>query len=173
MKPATRVVVATSGDAHTEYVAETLAASLVGSVCIALDGSLGAGKTCFVRGLAKGLGIEPTQVCSPSFVYLVEYEGGRTPLVHADLYRLSETPETEAAAVFASIGLTAALAGPGITAVEWWKHYVGPTPQRLVNVEFSIESAEDRRIDFRFSGADLEHCADVLRRLDLAGTREP
>jgi tRNA threonylcarbamoyladenosine biosynthesis protein TsaE len=56
---------------------------------VALTGDLGAGKTAFVRGLARGLSLDPGEVSSPTFALVHEYRGGRLPLFHVDLYRLS------------------------------------------------------------------------------------
>jgi tRNA threonylcarbamoyladenosine biosynthesis protein TsaE len=93
-------------------VAEALGAALSGGEVVLLSGELGAGKTAFVRGLARGLGADPEEVTSPSFVLLTEYRG-RLVLHHADLYRLrGDGDEGE-------IGLDE-LPGPGgVLAVEW------------------------------------------------------
>jgi tRNA threonylcarbamoyladenosine biosynthesis protein TsaE len=76
-----------------------------------LHGDLGAGKTAFVRGLAAGLGANPDDVSSPTFV-LIQYYKGRTPLVHVDLYRL------DTAAAVDDLGLEE-LASGGVVAIEW------------------------------------------------------
>jgi tRNA threonylcarbamoyladenosine biosynthesis protein TsaE len=85
---------------------------------VALEGGLGAGKTAFVRGLAEGLGIDPAEVASPTFVIASEYAanaGGGPPvtLVHADLYRVERVAELEAA------GLLEWLEPGQVVAVEW------------------------------------------------------
>jgi len=97
---------------ETEAVGETLGRAASGGELIGLVGELGAGKTCFVRGLARGLGIDPERVHSPSFTIATEYPGGRLPLVHVDLYRL-EAPTDDGF-------LRDVLYGPGVVAVEWF-----------------------------------------------------
>jgi tRNA threonylcarbamoyladenosine biosynthesis protein TsaE len=93
-------------------VAEAMGAAFTGGEVVLLSGELGAGKTAFVRGLARGLGADPEEVTSPSFILLTAYPG-RLVLHHADLYRLrGDGDERE-------IGLEE-LPGPGgVLAVEW------------------------------------------------------
>ncbi len=155
------------GAQDTEALAEKLAPHLPADVTLGLRGPLGAGKTCFVRGLAKGLGIDPRQVASPTFVYLVDYGAGDgRGLHHGDLYRLGEVPEEAREEVFESIGLLDAVLGPDQAVVEWWEYYRGPAPGCLVDVEFVIENAEDRAITLTFTGAGLEAAARSLGESD-------
>ncbi len=77
-----------------------------------LDGELGVGKTVFTKGFAQGLGIsEP--VTSPTFTIIQEYQEGRLPLYHFDVYRLSDASELEA------LGYEEYFFGSGVTLVEW------------------------------------------------------
>jgi len=101
-------------------------------------------------------------------VYLVEYQGGQQRLVHADLYRLEDLPCDQTGRVFESIGLGEAIDSDAVTVVEWWRHYRGPQPQRLVNVEFSIDSIEDRTIRLDLVGGRLEACGEFLRECTRA-----
>lgn len=73
---------------ETEALGQRLGATARGGEVLALVGELGAGKTCLVRGVARGLGANPDEVASPSFVLATEYRGGRLSLHHLDLYRL-------------------------------------------------------------------------------------
>lgn len=102
----------THSAAETEALGERLATRLTGGEVIAYTGDLGAGKTAFTRGLARGLGITD-RVTSPTFTIVNEYEGGRLPLFHFDMYRLSSSDELY------DIGWEDYLARGGVCAVEW------------------------------------------------------
>lgn len=86
---------------------------------IALDGELGAGKTQFVRGLAEGMGLDPTQVSSPTFVFMHEYEpdpetdADGPVLVHIDAYRITGPDD------LATLGFDHEILADAVTAVEW------------------------------------------------------
>ena len=82
----------TNSQEETENLGARLAAGLMSGAVIAFTGDLGAGKTAFTRGLARGLGI-PDRVTSPTFTIVNEYEGGRLPLFHFDMYRLGSSDE--------------------------------------------------------------------------------
>ena len=77
---------------ETELLGEKLAKKLMGGEILAYRGDLGAGKTAFTRGLARGLGISD-RVTSPTYTIVNEYEGGRLPLFHFDMYRLGSSDE--------------------------------------------------------------------------------
>jgi tRNA threonylcarbamoyladenosine biosynthesis protein TsaE len=80
---------------------------------VGLVGDLGAGKTELVRGIADGLGVEKSQVASPTFAIVYPYEGGRLPLFHADLYRVADFDELYAT------GFLDLLGAGGAMVVEW------------------------------------------------------
>ncbi len=127
--------------AETERAAQDLAAGFTGGEVVLLFGELGAGKTTFVRGLARGVGADPEEVASPTFVLLTSYPG-RLTLHHADLYRLRGDGDE------AELGLEE-LPGPaGVLAVEW--------PERLGHIGWP--------------GAwrvDLEHAGEDQRRITI------
>ena len=102
----------THSESETETVGEALAATLSPGTVIAFTGDLGAGKTAFTRGLARGLGIGE-RVTSPTFTIVNEYEGGRLPLFHFDMYRLESSEE------LFDIGWGDYLRRGGVCAVEW------------------------------------------------------
>ena len=82
------IVHTTESEEQTSAVARELAGGLAAGDVVLLEGNLGAGKTAFVRGLADGLGIDISEVSSPTFTLVHEYRGGRLTLYHVDLYRL-------------------------------------------------------------------------------------
>ncbi len=129
----------TDSEAETEAVAAALAAGFQGGELVLLSGELGAGKTAFVRGLARGLGADPEQVGSPTFVLLTAYPG-RLTLHHADLYRLrGDGDERE-------LGLED-LPGPGgVLAVEWAERLSRPAWGRAYRVRLEHGGQERRRI---------------------------
>lgn len=97
---------------ETEALGAALAKLLWPGAVVAFTGDLGAGKTAFVRGMAQGLGVAG-RVTSPTFTIVNEYEGGRLPLFHFDMYRLSCSDELY------DIGWEDYLARGGVCAVEW------------------------------------------------------
>ena len=108
---------------------------------IALSGDLGAGKTQFVRGLARGLGVT-TRVHSPTFTLVNEYAGGRLKLFHLDLYRL-ETREQ-----ILSAGIEEFLSPDGVAVIEWFERIAdsGLRIPDLKMVSIEIVSETERKI---------------------------
>ena len=157
-----RLSTRTCGEAETEALARRVGERVPDGTVLGLVGPLGSGKTCFVRGLAAGLRIDAAEVTSPTFVYLVDYSGGRLPLRHADLYRLTDLSPEAAANAYEGIGLYDALAAPGVTVVEWWDSYVGPQVDTLIVVEFVVETVDRRALTLTFSGAAVEALARAL-----------
>lgn len=102
----------TASEEETRAVAREFAATLKSGDVLLLAGDLGAGKTTFVKGLAAGLGIDPSEVSSPTFTLLHEYRGGRLTLYHADLYRLDKTATED-------LGLEETGVRDGVLAIEW------------------------------------------------------
>lgn len=102
----------TNSESETEDLGARLGARLEPGAVVAFAGGLGAGKTAFTRGLARGLGIEE-RVTSPTFTIVNEYAGGRLPLFHFDMYRLGSSEE------LFDIGWEDYLSRGGVCAVEW------------------------------------------------------
>lgn len=109
---------------------------------ILLSGNLGSGKTVFVRGLAKAMGVK-RPVKSPSFVLIQEYQGAKANLVHADLYRLDKAPDLE------GIGLSEYLENPkNIVAIEWAEKLppAWPIPAKTLTLSFHPGRTNNRRV---------------------------
>ncbi|TAN64016.1 tRNA (adenosine(37)-N6)-threonylcarbamoyltransferase complex ATPase subunit type 1 TsaE [bacterium] len=102
----------TASPEATEALGEALSKGFKSGDVIALIGELGAGKTCFVRGAAKGIGAV-SRVKSPSFTLVNIYEGGKFALYHLDLYRLSNADE------FYNAGLEEYVYARGVCVIEW------------------------------------------------------
>ena len=113
--------------AETEALGQRLAAALSPGAVVAYQGGLGMGKTAFTRGLAQGLGYSG-RVTSPTFTIVNEYEGGRLPLFHFDMYRLADED-----ALF-DIGWEDYLDRGGICAVEWSEQVAEAMPADTVYV---------------------------------------
>ena len=130
--------VVTAGAAETERLGEALAAVLAEDDVVYLEGDLGAGKTTFVRGLARGLGASEREVASPTFALLHEYGAdGRLRLRHLDLYRLPDDPRQ-----LEVLGFPDAFAGAPVC-VEWPRAGIhGLLPATW---EVRIEALEDER----------------------------
>ena len=132
---------------ETEALGERLGAGLRGGEVIAYTGDLGAGKTAFTRGLARGLGITG-RVTSPTFTIVNEYEGGRLPLFHFDMYRLSSSDELY------DIGWEDYLARGGVCAVEWSEIVADVLEPDTIRVDIQHRGGDERAITI--TGVDLE-----------------
>jgi len=123
---------------ETRALAAEIAGELRPGTVIALHGDLGAGKTCFIQGLAEALGIDEP-VNSPTYTILGEYQG-RMPLHHIDLYRLSGPAEV------LGLGLEEYFEAGGITAIEWAERAEGLLPPDLLHVRIATDEATDARM---------------------------
>jgi tRNA threonylcarbamoyladenosine biosynthesis protein TsaE len=133
--------VETHSEAETQRLGREFATSLAPCSVILLSGELGAGKTAFVRGMAEGLGVPPSEVTSPTFTIIQEYRGGRLCVYHVDLYRLTPVEVDD-------LGLDDLVAEGGVTAIEW--------PERLPRpIEHAIR-------------VDLRHVDDSIRSITIA-----
>ena len=129
----------TKSEAETEALGARLAEQLEPGGVVAFTGDLGAGKTAFTRGLARGLGI-PDRVTSPTFAIVNEYEGGRLPLFHFDMYRLGSSEE------LFGIGWEDYLARGGVCAVEWSENVEDALEEDAVRVDIRRGDGEDWRV---------------------------
>lgn len=128
----------TESEDETQAVARELAATLQAGDVVLLSGTLGAGKTAFVRGLAAGLGIDPGEVFSPTFTLVHEYRGGRITLYHVDLYRLDKAATDDLG--LEEIGVT-----DGVLAIEWPDRLTHALPG-AIPVQIDVTGEHTRRI---------------------------
>ena len=139
----------TNSPEETERVGAALGKILYPGAVLAYRGDLGAGKTAFTRGLARGLGCRE-QVTSPTYTIVNEYLGGRLPLFHFDMYRLRSADD------LFDIGWEDYLERQGVCAVEWSEN-VADALEDAITVNIEKTGEESRRITVEGSGllADL------------------
>ncbi|WP_191379810.1 tRNA (adenosine(37)-N6)-threonylcarbamoyltransferase complex ATPase subunit type 1 TsaE [uncultured Flavonifractor sp.] len=123
----------------TEDIGARLAEQLEPGAVVAFTGDLGAGKTAFTRGLARGLGI-PDRITSPTFTIVNEYEGGRLPLFHFDMYRLGSADE------LFDIGWEDYLCRGGVCAVEWSENIADALEEDAVRVDIRRGASDQERV---------------------------
>ncbi|WP_429970670.1 tRNA (adenosine(37)-N6)-threonylcarbamoyltransferase complex ATPase subunit type 1 TsaE [Fructilactobacillus sp. Tb1] len=139
---------------QTQRLGKELANQLQPGDVLLLDGDLGAGKTTFTKGLAKGLGIK-RNIKSPTFTIIREYQEGRIPLYHMDVYRL-ETGGSE------ELGLDEYFNGDGVSVVEWSKFAEDELPANYLRLKFTrLDNLGDsnREIELIAKG---QHFNDIL-----------
>ena len=132
------------GEESTERVGEIIAEVASPPVCITLEGELGAGKTRLARGLARGLGLDPDAVSSPTFVIHIEHRGedASTPTFsHLDAYRIGDEEELE------PIGFDEILADPKrLVAIEWASRIGSALPSDRIDVRIDHRGEHDRAV---------------------------
>ncbi len=129
----------TKSASETEKIARDLAGALKSGDIVALYGPVGSGKTCFVRGLASGLGCSQ-KVRSPSFSLVNEYSGP-LPLYHIDFYRLEKEAE------IIDLGWTDYLDSDGVLAIEWAERVRNMLPSMRFDVYLDFSGPEMRRVE--------------------------
>ena len=130
--------VVSSSPAETQAAGERLGARLEAGAVVACVGELGAGKTCFLQGLARGLGVR-SAVTSPTFVLVNEYVG-RLRVHHLDAYRTGTLSE------LLDIGIEEFMYGDGVTVIEWADKLLPLLPPSTITVTITGLGDEPRRI---------------------------
>jgi tRNA threonylcarbamoyladenosine biosynthesis protein TsaE len=130
-------IVSTSAEA-TDAAGERLGQTLGSGAVVALTGELGAGKTCFVQGLVRGLGAT-VGATSPTFVLVNQYQG-RVPIHHVDAYRTDSMTE------MIDLGLLDLMDGEGVTIIEWADKLTPLLPPEAIRVHIAGVGDEPRRI---------------------------
>ncbi|MGM0831128.1 MAG: tRNA (adenosine(37)-N6)-threonylcarbamoyltransferase complex ATPase subunit type 1 TsaE [Bacillota bacterium] len=143
----------TTSPEETGQFAEKLAGHLNPGAVLTLEGDLGAGKTTFTKGLAKGLGVTKT-VNSPTFTIIKEYRG-RLPLYHMDVYRLDDS--------FEDLGFDEYFEGEGVTVVEWAHLIQDQLPEELLSLSIYREGDSTRRIVLKpYGDRYSELCKEIV-----------
>jgi tRNA threonylcarbamoyladenosine biosynthesis protein TsaE len=124
--------------AETHAFGQRLGGLLRSGDFVGLSGPLGSGKTALVRGIAEGLGIDLGQVTSPTFAIINTYAGGRTPLHHADLYRVESLDELYATGFFDL--------GEGCLVVEWPERIPHAAPNEFLEIRLEPAGGDQRRL---------------------------
>lgn len=142
---------------ETKAWGKRLARLLFPGAVVGLEGDLGAGKTCFVKGLAAGLGLDEEEITSPTFTLIAEHYRGRMPLYHVDLYRLEGGGIGE-------LGIEEYLGGRGISVIEWFRFLPAGMVDEYLLVSFAFLGAEDRELTLSARGLPYERVVDALLR---------
>lgn len=132
-----------------------LSKHLKAGTILCLFGDLGTGKTTLVKGIAKGTGVNPVKVNSPTFVLMNMYEG-KVPVYHFDFYRLDEVKE------ISNIGYDEFLYGQGIAVIEWAERLGDLMPPERLEIRLSHQGETERRLELVPVGKRYE---DLLKKL--------
>jgi tRNA threonylcarbamoyladenosine biosynthesis protein TsaE len=152
----------TNSPAETVELGAQFAKFLKRNDVIGLQGTLGAGKTMFVKGLAKGLGVRcPKQVASPTFVLLRQYKGRKVTLHHFDAYRLEDTRQME------EIGCQDIFQSGGVSVVEWANHVSACLPKEHFLVTIRMAGGNKREFLITACGkGPLARLRDIFDALE-------
>ncbi len=138
---------------------------LKGGEIIALIGELGAGKTCFVRGVTRGLEVgKEAWIRSPSFTLINEYHG-RFPVYHIDLYRIEGRAQLE------GLNLREYLYSDGVSLIEWFEHLPADEVDEFLEVKIDYVDSTRRELTFIPHGERYEKIIEVLRAQKFNGSK--
>ena len=136
---------------ETQRIAAALAKVVVPGTVIALEGDLGAGKTHFTQGLARGLGVGEA-VTSPTFNVMSVYDQGRLPLYHFDLYRLEDALELEDIAFYDY---------DGVSCIEWAAKFPEEIPAQALWISITTREDNVRSIEVRTASGETQVLIDA------------
>ena len=137
----------------TLTIAENIESEKFENMVICLDGELGSGKTVFVKGFAKALGIEDN-ITSPTFNIIKEYQNGELPLYHMDVYRFDEIEE--------DIGVSDYYNKGGITIIEWSDLIKDNLPEERLEIVFKVVDENTRILVFKPIGRAYEELCEAV-----------
>ena len=146
-----------------QYIAQRMAKFLFPGAFLALNGDLGAGKTTFTQGLAKGLGVEE-EISSPTFTIIKQYDELELPLYHMDVYRLERAEEME------DLGYEEYFYGNGVTVVEWAENIKELWPKEYLEIRFNY-APEGRILEINPKGRKYEEIIEELTGYDYTKRR--
>ncbi|MEW6620922.1 MAG: tRNA (adenosine(37)-N6)-threonylcarbamoyltransferase complex ATPase subunit type 1 TsaE [bacterium] len=152
------LIITTRAPEQTKLWGERLGKYLEKSDIVCLFGGLGAGKTVFTQGIARGLGVADEYVNSPTFLMLREYRQARLPLFHFDLYRLESLNELY------DLGYEEYFFGDGITVIEWPEKVEELIPPEYLRVEIEWIDSHSREINFIPYGNHYQQIVAQLKR---------
>lgn len=139
---------------ETQRIAAALAKVVVPGTVIALEGDLGAGKTHFTQGLARGLGVGEA-VTSPTFNVMSVYDQGRLPLYHFDLYRLEDALELEDIAFYDYVE------ADGVSCIEWAVKFPEEIPAQALWISITTREDNVRSIEVRTASGETQVLIDA------------
>ncbi len=137
----------------TMELAENIESEKFPGMVICLDGELGSGKTVFVKGFAKALGLKET-ITSPTFSLVKEYPDGEMPLFHMDVYRLDDSTE--------DFGLDDYLNQDGVCIIEWPEMIEGQLPEERLDIKFKVIDYNTRVLVFTPYGQQYEDLCEAV-----------
>ncbi|MBI3811582.1 MAG: tRNA (adenosine(37)-N6)-threonylcarbamoyltransferase complex ATPase subunit type 1 TsaE [Nitrospirae bacterium] len=142
---------------ETRAYGERIGRLLTGGEWLALEGKLGAGKTQFIQGLARGLEITDRPVTSPTFVFVHEFRG-RRPFAHVDLFRIEREED------LLDLGILEYLDSPWVVAIEWADKAGRFLPAERLTIRLTHLSETSRTIEIEAAGARAKKILDDLKR---------
>ena len=148
--------VVVANEAETAALAAQVAACLPRRIVVALEGTLGAGKTRFVQGLAQAVGVDRRAVSSPTFTLVHEYDAP-TPIYHFDAYRIRDDEE------FLALGVEEYFQRPGWSLVEWASRVDRSLPDERLEIVIEPQGETARRFTFSARGVEAAEVLDCLR----------
>ncbi|MFQ5456591.1 MAG: tRNA (adenosine(37)-N6)-threonylcarbamoyltransferase complex ATPase subunit type 1 TsaE [Nitrospirota bacterium] len=149
--------ITTDSPEETKRIGENIGRLMRGGEVVVLEGELGAGKTCFVHGIAKGLDVKDIYISSPTFVYLNEYNG-RIPLYHCDLYRIKRSEDIE------DIGILDLMGCNGVLIIEWGDKANPYLPEDRLYITITNAGGDRRRFDCDARGRIYIEILKMLKR---------
>jgi tRNA threonylcarbamoyladenosine biosynthesis protein TsaE len=142
---------------ETRTLAERLGRALIAGDVLCLRGDLGAGKTTWTQGLARGLGVpDGDPVNSPTFMLIAEHRGGRVPLFHFDVYRLDNSGGLY------DLAFDEYLGGDGVVVIEWADRIADALPDERLDIALVSEGTDSRTITFTPRGARARLLLEAL-----------